>query len=121
MRSTKQTTVRLTPMNQTKASGLGRQRYSKQLQTRPKNQGAETVRPSTLRLKLKVASQKVLVPKQEMSGISLKKQTSGTARSYFKCAASRTCDAWVVGGPLTEDKIEPKSFEQTVEMKSPAY
>jgi len=39
----------------------------------------------------------------------------------FKCAASRTCDAWVVGGPLTEDKIEPQSFEQTVEMKSPAY
>ena len=22
----------------------------------------------------------------------------------FKCAASRTCDAWVVGGPITEDK-----------------
>lgn len=39
----------------------------------------------------------------------------------FKCAASRTCDAWVVGGPLTDDKLEPKSFEQTVEMKSPAY
>lgn len=24
----------------------------------------------------------------------------------FKCAASRTCDAWVVGGPITEDKPE---------------
>ena len=22
----------------------------------------------------------------------------------FKCAAARTCDAWVVGGPLTDDK-----------------
>ncbi len=21
----------------------------------------------------------------------------------FKCAAARTCDAWVVGGPLTDD------------------
>jgi hypothetical protein len=24
----------------------------------------------------------------------------------FKCAAKRTCDAWVVGGPLTDDKTE---------------
>lgn len=24
----------------------------------------------------------------------------------FKCAAKRTCDAWVVGGPLTDDKAE---------------
>ena len=24
----------------------------------------------------------------------------------FKCAASRTCDAWVVGGPITEEKEE---------------
>ena len=22
----------------------------------------------------------------------------------FKCAAARTCDAWVVGGPITDDK-----------------
>ena len=22
----------------------------------------------------------------------------------FKCASARTCDAWVVGGPLTDDK-----------------
>jgi hypothetical protein len=22
----------------------------------------------------------------------------------FKCAAKRTCDAWVTGGPLTDDK-----------------
>jgi len=22
----------------------------------------------------------------------------------FKCAASRTCDAWIVGGPLTQDR-----------------
>jgi len=22
----------------------------------------------------------------------------------FKCAAARTCNAWVVGGPLTDDK-----------------
>lgn len=25
----------------------------------------------------------------------------------FKCAAKRTCDAWVVGGPITELEIEP--------------
>ncbi len=25
----------------------------------------------------------------------------------FKCAAARTCDAWVVGGPLTDDKTTP--------------
>ena len=23
----------------------------------------------------------------------------------FKCAARRTCDAWVVGGPITDDKV----------------
>lgn len=26
----------------------------------------------------------------------------------FKCAASRTCDAWIVGGPITEEKEEKK-------------
>jgi len=26
----------------------------------------------------------------------------------FKCAASRTCNAWVVGGPITEDKATPQ-------------
>ena len=31
----------------------------------------------------------------------------------FKCAASRTCDAWVVGGPITEDrKTEVKSLDK---------
>ena len=25
----------------------------------------------------------------------------------FKCAASRTCSAWVVGGPITDDKDKP--------------
>ena len=31
----------------------------------------------------------------------------------FKCAASRTCDAWVVGGPITEDrKTEVKSLDE---------
>ena len=27
----------------------------------------------------------------------------------FKCAASRTCDAWVVGGPITEENMESVS------------
>jgi hypothetical protein len=26
----------------------------------------------------------------------------------FKCAASRTCNAWVVGGPITEEKSTPQ-------------
>lgn len=33
----------------------------------------------------------------------------------FKCAASRTCDAWIVGGPITEEKennMEEKSLDQ---------
>ena len=32
----------------------------------------------------------------------------------FKCASSRTCDAWIVGGPITEEKennMEEKSLE----------
>jgi hypothetical protein len=29
----------------------------------------------------------------------------------FKCAASRTCDAWVVGGPIT-DEVELAEYEQ---------
>ena len=28
------------------------------------------------------------------------------ARRKFKCAAARTCDAWVVGGPLVDKKDE---------------
>lgn len=35
----------------------------------------------------------------------------------FKCAASRTCDAWIVGGPITEEKTEQEtkvdSFSQS--------
>lgn len=27
----------------------------------------------------------------------------------FKCAASRTCDAWVTGGPITDDNMERKN------------
>ena len=27
----------------------------------------------------------------------------------FKCAASRTCDAWVVGGPITDASVKPES------------
>lgn len=33
----------------------------------------------------------------------------------FKCAASRTCDAWIVGGPITEEKennMEEKSLDE---------
>ena len=33
----------------------------------------------------------------------------------FKCASSRTCDAWIVGGPITEEKennMEEKSLEE---------
>ena len=33
----------------------------------------------------------------------------------FKCASSRTCDAWIVGGPVTEEKennMEEKSLEE---------
>ena len=26
----------------------------------------------------------------------------------FKCAAKRTCDAWIVGGPITDKKIDKK-------------
>ena len=28
----------------------------------------------------------------------------------FKCAAKRTCDAWIVGGPITEDKKKVTNF-----------
>ena len=27
----------------------------------------------------------------------------------FKCAAKRTCDAWIVGGPITDNKIDKKA------------
>ena len=33
----------------------------------------------------------------------------------FKCAASRTCDAWVAGGPITDEtetRIDPRPFER---------
>lgn len=32
----------------------------------------------------------------------------------FKCAAARTCDAWVVGGPVTDEstRVSPRPFER---------
>jgi hypothetical protein len=38
----------------------------------------------------------------------------------FKCASSRTCDAWIVGGPITEEKgkkQETKSLENFLSVK----
>ena len=33
----------------------------------------------------------------------------------FKCAASRTCDAWIVGGPITQEKPEAPEAEERPE------
>jgi hypothetical protein len=36
----------------------------------------------------------------------------------FKCAAQRTCNAWVVGGPLTDEKLDKKKgFVDALEEK----
>ena len=39
----------------------------------------------------------------------------------FKCAATRTCNAWIVGGPLTDEKAnQKKGFVEAVEEKATA-
>jgi hypothetical protein len=30
---------------------------------------------------------------------------------HFKCAASRTCDAWLVGGPITRDQDSRRTMQ----------
>ena len=40
----------------------------------------------------------------------------------FKCAASRTCDAWVVGGPITDESSNSQEVaEKSAIYKSPEY
>jgi len=31
----------------------------------------------------------------------------------FKCAADRTCSAWIVGGPITDDEEEEEDYEDS--------
>jgi len=33
----------------------------------------------------------------------------------FKCASSRTCDAWITGGPVTGKKSEVKAIQKAVD------
>ena len=38
----------------------------------------------------------------------------------FKCAGDRTCDAWIVGGPITEESEAPEDEEEYANMDSGA-
>lgn len=39
----------------------------------------------------------------------------------FKCASSRTCDAWIVGGPITKEKGKPSEKSDTLQGMSDPY
>jgi hypothetical protein len=62
---------KLAPMKQIKGSGLGRRGYSAKLQNRPKSMGAQPIQPAALRMKTGKASEKILVPKQELKSLGV--------------------------------------------------
>jgi hypothetical protein len=61
----------LAPMKQIKGSGLGRRGYATKLQKGPKSMSAQPIRPASLKMKTGKASEKILVPKQELKSIGI--------------------------------------------------
>jgi hypothetical protein len=61
----------IAPMKQIKGSGLGRRGYAAKLQKGPKSMSAQPVRPASLKMKTGKASEKILVPKQDLKSIGI--------------------------------------------------
>jgi hypothetical protein len=61
----------LAPMKQIKGSGLGRRGYATKLQKGSKSMSAQPIRPASLKMKTGKASDKILVPKQELKSIGI--------------------------------------------------
>jgi hypothetical protein len=61
----------IAPMKQIKGSGLGRRGYAAKLQKGPKSMSAQPIRPASLKMKTGKASEKILIPKQDLKSIGM--------------------------------------------------